>query len=63
MSTPKKTVVIDGYFKDDKTEFSGYLCAIGLDILDNDDDIFFYFEDGEKILGEHSDFVVTSVIH
>jgi hypothetical protein len=63
MSTPQKTVVIDGYFKDDKTEFSGYLCAIGLDIRENDDDIFFYFEDGEKILGEHNDFVVTSVIH
>ena len=58
-----KTVVIDGYFKDDKTVFTQYLCAIGLDISKNDDDIFFYFEDGEKILGEHGDFVVTSVIY
>lgn len=63
MSTSQKTVVIDGYYKDDKTEFSGYLCAIGLDIRENDDEIFFYFEDGEKILGEHGDFVVTSVTH
>jgi len=36
-----KTVVIDGYFKDDKTVFTQYLCAIGLDISKNDDDIFF----------------------
>lgn len=63
MSTSQKTVVIDGYYKDDKTEFSGYLCAIGLDIRENDDEIFFYFEDGEKILGEYGDFVVTSVTH
>jgi hypothetical protein len=54
-----KYVFISGYYKDDSSEFCGVRCAIGLDFLDNDDDIFFYFED-EEILGEHSDFVVTS---
>ena len=57
---PPKYVFVSGYYKDDLTEFSEVRCVIGLDIPDNDDDIFFYFEDGEEILGEHSDFVVTT---
>jgi hypothetical protein len=63
MSNLQKLVAINGYYKDDSSEFFGYLCAIGLDVLDNDNDIFYYFDDGIEIVGEHGDFVVTSVTH
>ena len=59
---PKKPkyVFITGYYKDDSSEFSEVRCVVGLDVLDNDDDIFYYFDERTEIVGEHSDFVVTS---
>ena len=69
--TPKKNKImrnflIDGYYKDDKTEFSGYLVSETDDYTD--DEIFFYGLSEEDIqaaikLGDDSDiidFVITS---
>ena len=61
----KNVVYIDGYWKDDKSEFSGYACKIGLDSQD-DDDYFYYFEDIEEIKNFMKEegfeaFVVTNV--
>ena len=58
--------LIDGYYKDDKTEFSGYLVSETDDHMD--DEIFFYGLSEEDIkdaikLGDDSniiDFVITS---
>jgi len=62
-----KYFVIDGYWKDDKTEFSGYIIKDTHDIDENDEDIFYYgipkgyIEDCIR-LGEDTpnDFVITS---
>jgi len=53
-------IEISGFYKDDKSEISGYKCRIGLDINNDDDGIFYFFADGENILGDHGDFYVTS---
>lgn len=57
---------INGYWKDDQTEFDGYLVSDG-DAQEDDDDIFYYVN-GEHILidavtkGEDTEheFVITS---
>lgn len=61
-----RNFLIDGYYKDDKTEFSGYLVSETDDYTD--DEIFFYGLSEEDIqaaikLGDDSgiiDFVITS---
>ncbi len=57
---------INGYWKDDQSEFDGYLVSDG-DVEEDDDDIFYYVN-GEHILidavakGEDTEheFVITS---
>jgi len=60
-----KYIEVSGYFKDEPDQgISGYIFKIGEYDSENDDgmddDIFFYLEEGEPIIGEHDDFVVTS---
>jgi hypothetical protein len=65
-----EVIYIEGYWKDNHHRCSN-LCVImsagGSDSLRDralreigDDDIFYVFEEGEQIVGEHLDFVVTS---
>lgn len=58
---------IDGYFKDDKSEFSGLVVSEFCDAQDDDIDVFFYGMDEKQIkqaikAGEDTvhDFVITS---
>ena len=58
---------IDGYFKDDKSEFSGYIVKDMDDAGEDDDDVFFYGLSENDIkeaieFGEDTvhDFVITS---
>lgn len=55
-----KIITIEAFWKGDPGSYFQATCQIGLDIPDNDDDIFYYFEENEPILGEHDDFIVMS---
>ena len=57
---------ISGYWKDDQSEFDGYLVSDG-DATEDDDDIFYYFDGESEIIdaiekGEETvhEFVITS---
>ena len=58
-------IIVDGYWRDDKTEFYGYVVSQSDDIEENDDDIFFYGLSESQIaesLGKETgaDFVITA---
>lgn len=54
-------ILIDGFYNDDPSVvFIDYEAQIGLDVLDDDDDVFYYFSEGEDILGVHDEFTVTN---
>lgn len=55
-----KLITIEGYWKDDPESHIRATCQIGLDITENDDYIFYYFDDNEPILGDHGEFIVTN---
>lgn len=56
-----KTIIICAYWNDaPKIPFYA-TCQIGLDIGEDDDDIFYYFAENEPVLGAHDDFTVTSI--
>lgn len=59
-----KRIHLTGYYKDDHTEFSGYVGVIGEDQsgTEDDDDVFYYFDGSCPIIGGHGDFVVTSYV-
>jgi len=57
---------ISGYWKDDQSEFDGYLVKVG-GMGEDDEKIFFYFEEEDEIkqmvedgLETGEDFVITS---
>jgi hypothetical protein len=62
-------VIIEGYWKDDRRKFEHRCLVMPKDASDSmrdeiikdvgDDSIFYVFEEGEQILGEHRDFVVV----
>lgn len=62
MQTNSKYIQVAGYYKDEPDKhISGYIFKIGLEVdEDEDENIFYYLEEGEPILGEHGDFVITS---
>ena len=48
-----------GFWNDDHAPINT-LCQIGLDVDEGlDDSIFYYFEEGEAVLGNHGDFTIT----
>ena len=50
---------VNAQWKDTKQNFEA-TCYVGNDPCDIDDDlIFYYFEDGEEIAGDHGDFIVA----
>lgn len=58
---------IDGYYKDDKSEFNGFLVSVNGEDVDDHDDVFFFYENKSQLveavmLGEktNEDFVVTN---
>jgi hypothetical protein len=68
LKTMSKYFIINGYWKDIKSEFSGYIVKEDFDIVhDEEDDIFFYglsesdiIEAIESIDDTVHDFVITS---
>jgi hypothetical protein len=64
-----KYYLIDGYFKDDKSEFNGFIVKDYDDATDGDDDVFYYGLSEENlkeaiIAGEDTsfDFVITNYV-
>lgn len=63
-----KTISVNGFWKDDKSEFENYLISESHDIKEdeNEDDLIFFYglseEDIKKDLGKETgqDFVITS---
>ena len=54
-------IFINGFWNDDPTQLlTGIPCKVGCDFDEDDDSIFFYFEDYNCIIGDHYDFTVTS---
>lgn len=65
-----KYIYIDGYYKDDKSEFTDYLCKTSCDYIEGsreDDNIFFYFNSLSEAQGFINDkngivdFVITAI--
>jgi len=60
-----KIIQIVGFYNEDQQEFT-YLGAIIQDTefvpeeYEHDDDIFYYFDSEEEVVGKHSDFTITS---
>lgn len=56
-----KTILADGYWKDDGMPFIGMRVALSYwnEIDDEKDLDIFYYLDDEPILGDHGDFVLT----
>lgn len=58
------TIYIDGYWIDDPTQtFTNYECRFGIDWNEGDDEdenVFYYFEDGELTPGACGDFYMTA---
>lgn len=48
---------IEGYWNDNQTPINA-LCMVGEDSGD-DDNLFFYFDPDEQIVGNHGEFTVT----
>lgn len=53
-----KTIYIQGYWNDNQAPLSAR-CIVNGEPTEDDDDVFYYFEDGEEIIGNHGDFTVT----
>lgn len=54
--------VCEGYWKDTGKRFEGYIIDDeSWDGNEADDDVF-YYTDGEPVMGEHFDFVVTDCV-
>lgn len=65
--TAEVIVFIDGYYRNDKQEFTGYMCRLKDEIDWDDDDLYFYYFDGIECLlyatetdSILSEFVVTN---
>ena len=57
-------IIVDGYWRDDRTEFEGYVISQTHDVEEDDDSIFFYGLSESQIaesLGKETgeDFVIT----
>ena len=52
-----KLITVYGYWNGDNEPLIA-TCKIGLDIGEDDDDIFFYFSENEQIIGCHADFTI-----
>ena len=56
---PKIEIIIFGYWDNKPSETFFKTCVIGeWDGNENDDHIFFYFDNEKSIIGDHGDFVV-----
>ena len=61
-----KYAIVNGYWKDDKVKFEGYIIKLGLDVDETEDDKIFYYVNGEHSIKEElmdektaDEFVVT----
>ena len=50
-------ITAEGYWKDDNAPIHA-TCAVGLEIHPDDENIFYYFAEGEQIVGDHGDFII-----
>jgi hypothetical protein len=63
----RQKIRISGYWKDDKSEFSDYVCVINdLGIRKDDDEIFFYFNNWKEVdncqnKNKGWEFIITSI--
>lgn len=55
-----RLITVEGYWKDNCAAIHA-TCAIGLDMHEDDDSVFYYFDESEPIIGDHGEFVITSV--
>ena len=63
MTHKYETIIVNGYWIDTKEPFYGMVVALGEwdGVEDAEDEGIFYYLDGKEPLGEHSDFVITTI--
>lgn len=55
-----RLITVEGYWKDNRAPIQ-VTCAIGLDVHPDDDQIFYYFAEGEQIIGDHGEFIIEQI--
>ena len=62
LSKPKnRHIIIQAYWEDEPENLFFAKCKIGAwDGVSNDDDIFYWFDGVQAVVGSHGDFVVVS---
>ncbi len=53
-------IEVNGIFKDTNEQFAADAAIGQWDGVSNDDHIFYWFDDFDKVVGEHPDFIISS---